>query len=631
MKHLEELFKPIYIRSARIKNRIAMTCVVTNYSTVEGIVTEREVKFFEERAKGGAGLLIANCNCDPESKRTTHTMAIYDDSEISGLKRLTDSVHAHGATIALQINHEAGRSALRVADARQVQRASYFGRSWIHELSLNDIERVKENLVRASVIAKKAGFDILQLQCAHGTLMEQMLLSLTNKRTDSYGGDLEGRVRFVSEVVRGVKEENGEDFPVICRIGAGDHLMEEMKAVCGALEMSGVDGFDVSVLVSRKMVAVPPPVFSQGCFLAFAEAIKKTAGVPVITVGRIIDPVFANDIIKMGKADIVGMTRSLLADPELPDKATTGRLDDIKKCVGCLSCFDRLSGGLDIACTVNPAMGKEQEYPIGPGKRRKRVLVVGGGPGGMEAARVAALRGHSVTLYDRNGELGGQLILASLPPYKRQFSGIIKDLAGEIKRLGVTINLRKEVTAEMLLNERCPDVAIIATGSIPIIPQLPGIKNNNVVIAQDVIAGTTKPGDKVAVIGGGLIGCETADFLAAGGYNVTIIEMLEKIGGDIGGIIGMFLKLRLNRYGVNILIRTRLLEVRDKGVIVDKDGEKQFLEVDTVVLAVGSKPENELVKKLESKVPELYAVGDCVRPQRLLGAIHEGSEIALSI
>ena len=633
MVKLEKLFEPARIGKVELKNRIVMAPMIANYATNKGEVTERIKNYYEERAKGGVGLItVAGGNVDTKTKAYPLQLGIYADRLIPGLKELTKVIHAYGAKVSIQMAHSAGRAPLKIDEAQPV-RPSYVAQEWPTELTTNEIENVIEDYTRGTIRAKEAGFDLIEIGCAHGGLLEQFLLPQTNKRTDEYGGDLEGRTRIICELIRRIKEKVAKHFPIICRISGNGivHPIEDAKNIARILERAGVDGLHVTESPSRQMVSIPPMAIPRGCFAPLAEGIKEVINIPVICVGRINDPLVAEEILQGRKADFVALGRALLADPELPNKAAKGELDEIRRCVACnQGCFDRLEAGLAITCAQNASVGKEKEYEIKVTKTPKKVMVVGGGPGGMEAARVAALRGHNVTLYEKDSELGGLLILAAKPPHKDEIRNEINYLKHQVEKINIKVELQKEVTPE-LIKEINPDVVIIGTGAIPIVLKIPGVDRKSIYTANDVLTGKAETGENITVVGGGFIGCETAEFLAEKGKRVTIVEMLERMGTGIGSIYRLFLMDRLRGYGVKMLTKTKIMEITERGIIVEAEGEDKTIEADTIVYAVGMEPNKDLFKKLEGKIPELYAIGDCVEPRKSFEAIHEGSEIAHKI
>ena len=358
-----------------------------------------------------------------------------------------------------------------------------------------------------------------------------------------------------------------------------------------------------------------------------AEAIKKVVNVPVIAVGRL-NPQLGERILREGKADFVAMGRALLADPELPNKAASGRLGELVPCIACNECYNL---AVPRQCTINAALGREREYGIKPAEGRKKVLIVGGGPAGMEAARVATLRGHEVTLYEEGSRLGGQLNVAAVPSSRKGLLALTGYLMSQVRKLGIKVSLGEEVTAE-LVEEVKPEVVIVATGATPFIPEIPGVGGSNVAGALDVLAGKVEVGDRVVVIGGELVGCNTAEFLAEKGRKVTIMRRGPAMALRLGPTWRELILNKLVELGVTMLTEVRYEEITERGlVITNREGNRQTIGADTIVLAAGARPNRKLFKELEGRVPEIYLAGDCIAPRRALYAVADGSRIAHGI
>jgi NADPH-dependent 2,4-dienoyl-CoA reductase/sulfur reductase-like enzyme len=448
-------------------------------------------------------------------------------------------------------------------------------------------------------------------------------------------------MRFPLEIIDRIHERAGEDYSIICRVSAeefmeGGHTIDDSKKVATILEAAGVQALDVEAGWHECPVPLVVMSVPRGAFVYLAEEIKKVVNVPVVAAYRINNPELAEEILVQGKADLIGLGRALLTDPEFPNKAKEGRSDEIRSCIACSNCLDNLLMGyktgtpLPAFCSLNPRMGKEAEYTIVPAKKGKRVFIVGGGPGGMEAAIIAALRGHQVTLYEKGEELGGQLRVACLPPYKDELNCLIKSMATQVKKAGVEVRLNAEVTPEMVEKEKL-DVVILATGAAPLIPNIPGVEQDNVVTAVDVLTRRQEVGKAAVIIGGGMVGCETAEFLAKRGKRVTIVEMLSKIGSDYGATYRHVVLGRLRVAGIRMETNAIVEEITDRGVRAKRDGASEFFPGDTMVLAVGFTPNKELGERLRGKVPTLYSIGDCIEPRRIREAIEEGFRLGREI
>jgi 2,4-dienoyl-CoA reductase-like NADH-dependent reductase (Old Yellow Enzyme family)/thioredoxin reductase len=641
-----KLLSPVQIGTMKLRNRIVMPPMVTNYATNDGAVTKRLKAYHETRAKDGVGLIIVEASyVHPSGKGFTNEVGIYKDELISGLKELTEAVHRHGAKIAIQLYHAGRQTTSKVTGMSIVAPSSIpcpVEQEMPKELSVDEIKELIEAFGQAARRAKEAGFDAVEIHGAHGYLLNQFLSPYSNKRTDEYGGIFENRMRFPLEVVKKVREEVGTDFPVIYRMSAEEYVkggltIEDTKIFAQKLVEAGIDALHISggVYESAAMI-IQPAAIPQGCFVENAAAIKKAINskVPVIVVGRIKDPVMAEQIIQEGKADLVSMGRALLADPELPKKISEGKTQEIRKCIGCnRGCIDRLFQDVDIACAINALTGHETEFDLQtPAKNKKKVLVIGGGPGGLEAARVAALRGHKVViLYEKQEELGGQLRIAAVPPHKEEINDLTNYLISQVEKSGIRIIKGKEADIKMI-REIKPDVVIVATGSEPIIPEIPGVSQKNVVTAHDVLRGSVSVGKKIAVIGGGMVGCETAEFLADKGKQVILIEMLNDIALDVGSLVRALLLNRIAEKKITILTKSKVREISTNKVIIEKeDKTEEITGIDTVVIAVGSRHKNELLKSIEGEGIPFYAVGDCVEPRKIMDAIHEGFHVAYNL
>jgi len=650
MAKLEKLFEPARIGKLELKNRMVMAPINSHLGTELGGVNDRLIDYYVERAKGGVGLIITDAMCIdwPVGKAGTSPLRIDEWKYVDGLHDLTEAVHGYGTKLAAQLHHAGRQNSVAVCtEGRELVAPSAIaclatGGDIPRELTIGEIEELIDKFVLAAQRARAAGFDAVELHGAHGYLITQFMSPQTNKRTDEYGGDFEGRMKFPLRIVEGIRASLGPDFPILFRMCADEYIeggltLDDNKLIAQRLEAAGVDALDITSGIYES----PPawhawiyPIYDMapGCRVYLAEEIKKAVSIPVIASGRLGDPVLAEEVIKDRKADLVAIGRAMLADPELPNKAAEGRFDDIRPCLYCdEGCVGGLSNLWHVGCQVNAALGKEREYQIKTAKKAKRVVVVGGGPAGLEAARVAALRGHDVTLFEKEKELGGQLIPAAVPHFKQPVKEQLRYLENQIRKLGVTVELGKEATLA-LVKELKPDVVIVATGATHLVPDMPGIEGDKVATASEVLLGQKEAGKKVAIIGGGHVGSELAWFLAEQGKKVTIVEMLYAVANGVNLFSRLYLLNKLAELGVEMAIGTTAEEVTDRGVIaVDMTGNRRVIEADTVVLAVGFRSNNELEQKLKGEVPELYTVGDCARLGKIMGAIHGGSRVARQI
>lgn len=634
-----KLFEPIQIGSMKLKNRLILSGINVNYAAEDGKVTKRLRDFYVERAKGGVGMVQTGiCYVDPLGRFFTNMMGIHDDSVIPGLKELAQEVQSYGAAFVVQLCHVGRYASSKIIGTQPVAPsavASRVSHEMPRELTVDEIKAIIEAFAQGARRARDAGADAVDLAGAVGYMIAQFLSPYSNKRDDQYGGDMGRRMQFVLEIIDRIQQTVGKDYPIMIRISgdefiSGGNTLDDMKVVAQRLEKAGVASINVIPGWHESPVPlvswhVPPAHYAY-----LAEEIKKLVKVPVIASNRINTAELAERLIAEGRVDMVTMARALIADPELPRKAQAGRADEIRPCVACnQGCYDRLFANQDISCMSNPAAGREEEFAIRPADRPRKVMVVGGGPAGMEAARVAASRGHDVTLYERSESLGGQLALAAVPPGKDEINSLVSYFSNQLAKLGVKVVLGQEATAETVSREKA-DVVIVAAGARPLIPSMPGVQGANVVTAHHVLAGTAGTGQRVVVVGGGQVGIETADFLAEQGKTVAILEMLDRLGPDLGVTVRWIAMKKLSERGIKATPGAKVLEITATGVTYEKDGATQSVDAETVVLAVGARAEKKLMEDLENKV-EAYSVGDCVQARKALVAIYEGAKVGLRV
>jgi len=553
----------------------------------------------------------------------------HDDKYIPKLKELTEAVHANDAKIGVEL-HYPGWPPEPDTSKRFIMPIPPA------EFSVEKIQELVEKFAETARRVRDAGFDMVEIHSNHGYLLSQFLSPRTNQRTDVYGGDETGRSRFHVEIIQAIRKKLGDDFVISCRMNGADHIkggttIEEAKAIVPILEKAGVNLLSITAgAIGSYPLTIGPYDTPLGCYAHLAAGVKSVVGIPVVASCRINNPDLAEEILRSEKADLVAMARALAADPELPNKARNGQSARIRKCIACNICLDTDHDG-HMTCTVNPAVGREKEFEIKPAAQTKKVMVIGGGPAGLSAARIAAERGHEVTLYEETTELGGQWAIASRPPHKQDFKDLIDWFSGELETNGVKVELGKTITAEAIDSIK-PDAVVMATGAIQVIPQIPGVESKEVVFAWDVLKGKASIGEKVLVIGGGATGLETAELLAAQGKKVSVVEMLKYVGGDIGGTIRYHLQMRLKQHHVEQFKNTKVKEIADRGIIVEREGNEEIWEgFNTVILALGVKSRDDFVTDIQTKVDEVYVIGDADAPKRGVDAIREGSEIGLNI
>jgi 2,4-dienoyl-CoA reductase-like NADH-dependent reductase (Old Yellow Enzyme family)/thioredoxin reductase len=637
---LDNLFSPFSIGALKMRNRIVMPPMATHYASSEGFVTDRQITYYVERAKGGVGYItVEHTGILQQGKASPNMLLISSDEHAFAIERLIEAVHGVGGEIIVQINH-AGRQTSTAVTGFPIVGPSPIPcptRDEIpQELSIGEIQEIIEAFSVAAQRVKKAGADGVELHMAHGYLICSFLSPFSNQRSDQYGGDVQGRARFAAEVLKSVRNKVGPDFPIICRLSGDEYVdgglnIEETRQIAKLLEKNGADGLHVSACNAASGYLNHPTYYvEEGIFVHLAQAIKSEVEIPVIAVGRIRNPIMADQIIRDGKADLVSMGRALIADPQIPNKAAEGRFEDIVPCISCNRCIQTLRQGA-VRCSVNPEAGNEEKFKLAKTDRPRKVWVVGGGPGGLKAAEIAALRGHRVTLFEKNSKLGGRVRLAAVPPKKAILNDFLDYLERRVNGLGVTMELEREFTVDMLDPARS-DVVIVATGALPRFPDWKGVKESGALSVDDVLSKEGEIGEKVLVIGGGGVGVETADYLSESGKEVTVVEMLEEIASDLVFHLKHDLSERLSKKDVTILTSTRVKELgKGYAVVEDASGVKKIDGFDTIVLAVGSIPDDRLAKSLEGEVPEVYVVGDASKPREILEAVYEGEEIAVKI
>jgi len=639
---LDKLFSSFSLRTLEMQNRIVMPPMATNYATGEGFVTERQVAYYVERARGGVGYItVEHTGILKQGKAKPNMLLISTDKHASRIGGLIEAIHRVGGKIVVQLNH-AGRQTSSVVTGSPIVGPSPIPcptRNEIpHELSVDEIEDIIEAFSKAAERVRKAGADGVEIHMCHGYLICSFLSPFSNKREDRYGGNIQGRSRFAVEVLNSVRNRVGPDFPIICRLSGDEYVegglrIEETKQIAKILEKEGADTLHVSACNAASVYPSPfPPYYvEEGVFLHLAQAIESVVNIPVITVGRIRDPLMADEILRDEKADLVSMGRALIADPHMPKKAREGRFEEIIPCISCNRCLQTMRKG-SLQCTVNPEAGNEARFRLSKAARPRKVWIVGGGPGGLKAAQIAALRGHQVTVFEKDHRLGGRMRLAAIPPKKGILNDFLDYLERRVRRLGVTLELGKEFTTDRLENDK-PDVAIVASGALPRFPDWKGIEESGALSVDEVLSKRADlVGRRVLVVGGGGVGAETADFLSERGKEVTVVEMLDEIASDLVTPLKHFLSERLAKKGVTTLTSTMVKDLgKGYAVVEDASGRRKIGGFDTIVLAVGSIPNDSVAKSLQGKVTELYVIGDASQPREAMEAVYEGEEVTMKI
>ena len=638
------LFSPIKVGTQEVKNRVFMPPVSTNLAD-HGYVTDALVDHYTARAKGGVGLIITEVvTVEPTYTYLPGDMCCYDDTFIPGWEKLAAAVHQYGAKIMPQLFHPA-YMAFNVPGTPRLIAPSFVGPSYAREaprpITIDEIHELTHQFGDAAVRMQKAGVDGVEVHAAHAHGMLGGFLSPQyNKRTDEYGGSLDARMRFLLEVIAEIRERCGEDFIIDVRISGDEYTdggltLNDMIYVSRRLEKAGVDMIHVSGGTTIKRgSAIPAAGTKQASHAALSREIKKHVGIPVATVGRINEAWIAEELIEDGAADICMMGRANLCDAEFCNKAAAGRAEEVRPCIGCLRCLNGIMFGKPISCTVNPDV-EHDEASYEPATEKKSVLVVGAGPAGMEAAYIAAKRGHNVVLVDKQEEPGGQLRIASVPPAKQELTRVIKYQFSRLAEAGVDVRMGVELTAEDIQRDFAGYEVVLSYGAEPIVPGfMTGFKQ--VMTADDLLAGRAFPGKKIVIVGGGSVGCETADYLAPlvndlapSNRDVTLIEMTKTLAANEGGAGRAVLVTRILDKGVHVLTEAKLTSVTEDTIAYEKDGEEHVIEgADTLVLALGYRPNTQLADALSEAGFTCHVVGDSKQCGNLRDAI--GAAYALA-
>jgi len=645
-KELDCLFEPITVGSMRLKNRLVMAPMGTGYASEDGYVTPKLMDYLVARAKGGAGLITVEVAFVHELGKAgvDGELGIDDDKYIPELKKLADAIHNAGAKVVIQLNH-AGRYArkknLGQTPVAPSAIASRYTGETPRELSTSEVEDIVTAFAKGAKRAKEAGFDGVELMGSTGYLISQFCSAITNKRKDKYGGSTpEKRAFFVKQIIEEIRKKTGNDFSLCVKMSVNEYLpggntvadsqiMAKIFADAGADRLHAWAGWHES---PKPMLPMSVP---RAAFAHLAKAIKAVTDVPVTAVGRINDPFVAAELIRDGKADLIAIGRGLLADPDFANKAFFGKTDEIRNCIGCCHCFDTVMsqihkfGDQELSCAINAEFGREGENLFEKAKSGKSVLVVGGGPGGMEAARVASKKGHKVTLWEKSCQLGGSLIPAAIPPFKEEINCLTSYLIKQMEVNSVNVMLDKKATAEEILNLN-PDHIIIASGAKPSLPEIPGIEKANVVMAVDLLSQKVTSGQNVAVIGGGMIGIDIAEYLYNKGKQVTLLTRQKRIGADIGISVRWVVMKRIKKSSIKIITNISYKMITKEGVIIDKNGDEMLICADTIAVSGGLAANNGLADSLRCKIT-LTEIGDCISPRKINEAIHEGFDAALKI
>lgn len=642
-KLFPHLFTPGKIGSLTLKNRIMKAPQSSGMSNMDGTVSERLVRYYRQQAAGGAGMIIVEyAYVDDIGAKSAHChLGISSNEHIPGLAWLAENIREQGAVPAIQIEH-CGRQKFLGTQPICAPSAIPWPKLWDqygvqavpHVLTIEEIQDIVHAFGDAALRAKQAGFELVEIHGAHGYLLTNFFSPTTNHRTDLYGGSLENRMRIYVEIVRDVRKKVGPDFPVTIRLSGTDYEpdgfpIEDTIELAKVLEKEGIDAFHISGGDHHTMIHQVSPMAIDVCHNVWAaEAIKKVVHVPVIASGSITLPEYAEEIIASGKGDFVGLGRPLWADPEWPLKAMEDRPEDIRPCIRCNEgCLERTFFNFKaITCAVNPTISREGELDLKPAAKPRKIAVVGGGPAGMEAARVCKLRGHEVTLFEEK-ELGGLLHEASVPEFKSDIRPLCKYLVTQMEKLEIPVEHKKASAADLAGY----DAVICATGSRPILPGVPGIDKPGVMDALEVLNGARKPEGRIAVIGGGLVGTETALHLAEQGMHTTLVEMLPKIMNGVAATDQLAYSERIAKADMEVCTGTRLVSIGDGEITVSDRTGTHTIPADSVIIAIGLKAQDSLYGELCAQGKEAYLVGDAVHPGKIFDAFHTAYRVAWKI
>lgn len=641
------LLEELKIGSMTVKNAVFIAPMSLGYESPDGTVNETMQEYWLARARGGVGCIITDAlSVDPDVPYLGNTLCFRNEESIASYRRFTDRIHEYGTKIIPQITHPGPESVSAFRGIPPVASSVYLNSmaQRTRAVTLEEIPGIIQKYAKGAYDARRAGFDGIELHCAHAYMLLGSFLSpMRNKRTDRYGGSLDNRARLLCEVLDAIREACGPDFPVILRMSGSErdeqgNTLEDMKYLVPVLERHGVAAFEISggTQYERCNKIIPCHGEVQGVNVPEAEALHEAASVPVIVVGKINEPRFAGYLVDSGKVDGVVLGRALIADPDFVNKMEAGDYEGIAPCAACaIGCVGEQTKRHPASCVINPAAGREKELELTAAEQPKRVVIVGGGIGGMACARAFAVRGHEVVLLEREMELGGQMRLACIPPHKQELSKWIVYLEHELERLSVDVRLNTAAD-RAVIDGLAPEVLILATGAKEMLPPVPGIDPEQAVTAWQVLSGETViPGGNVLVVGGGMVGCEICEYLMhqkRGSLHITMIEMADEIGAGMVVNNRVPTMIRLNRPEITMMTGTKLMSVNGSDVTVERHGvQETFGGFTHVIYACGARPARALFDELKEAYPEAVLIGDASQPAQALEAVRQAVETAVRL
>ena len=636
------MFQPINIGPMTVKNRFVVPPMGNNFANTDGSMSEQSVAYYRERAKGGFGLITIEATVVHKgAKGGPRKPCLYDDSTIESFRKVVDACHAEGAKVSVQLQNAGPEGNAKNAGA-PIEAATSIpadcGRDTPKEVTTEEVYELVKGYGLAAKRAMEAGVDAVEIHMAHGYLVSTFLSPRTNKRLDEFGGSFENRMRFSRLIIEEVKKMTEGKIAVLARINSCDEVpggldVHDSAAIAAYLEGCGLDAIHVSRAVHIRDEFMWAPTVTHGGFSASqVEEIKRAVSIPVITVGRYTEPQFAELMVKEGRCDLVAFGRQSLADPYMPLKAQEERLEDMIPCIACLQgCVANMYAGNPICCLANPFLGHEAQE-IAPAEKAKKVMVIGGGVAGLCAAFIAQEKGHQVTLYESSDKLGGNMRLAAYPPGKGDITNMIRSYIVCCQKAGVTIKMNQEVTLDLIKEEK-PDSVIVASGSRTLILPIEGIDNPAIIHGSDLLDGKRAAGKKVLVVGGGMVGCETAAFLGEQNHDVTVIEFRDTVGADVIHEHRVYLMKDFEDYGIKEITGAKVCKFYEDGVEYETaDGQRhESRGYDSVILSMGFRNYNPFGEEIKAIVPDTYVIGDAIRARRALDATKEAYEVASTL